>query len=100
MNELKDKPFVMIGVNSWSPDFEKLKEVMIRERLNWRSFADSERAINRQWNQPATPAFYVIDHKGIIRRRWIGNPGTPAIDAALVKLITEAEAAAPGAQHR
>ncbi len=67
---------------------------MTTEKLNWRSF-DDQGAINRQWNSLATPTYFVIDHKGAIRRKWVGNPGEESIDAALEKLIQEAEEAAP-----
>ena len=45
---------------------------------------------NQKWNA-ATPTYYVIDHRGKIRYKWVGSPGTKAIDAALEKLIQEAE---------
>ena len=80
----------MIGVNSWNHKPDELKEVMTTEKLNWRSF-DDQGAINRQWNFPATPAFYVIDHMGAIRRKWVGNPGEKSLDFALEKLIHEAQ---------
>lgn len=63
---------------------------MVKEKLNWRSFAD-QGSISRQWNLPATPAFYIIDHNGAIRHKWVGNPGEKSIDAALENLIQEAE---------
>ncbi len=63
---------------------------MEKEKLNWRCFAD-DGAINRKWNSPPTPAFYVIDPKGVIRHKWIGHPGEKTIDAALEKLIQDAE---------
>ena len=64
---------------------------MATENLNWRSFADNG-DITRQWNSPATPAFYVIDPEGIIRRKWVGgSPGEEAIEAVLESLIQEAE---------
>jgi hypothetical protein len=63
---------------------------MDREKLPWRSFADRG-TINAQWNQPATPMYYVIDGKGTIRYKWVGAVGEKAIDAALEKLIQEAE---------
>ena len=63
---------------------------MDKEKLNWRSFADA-RAIRDKWNA-ATPTYYVIDHRGVIRYKWVGSPGPKAIDAALGKLIQEAEA--------
>jgi hypothetical protein len=35
--------------------------------------------------------YYVIDGKGTIRYKWVGAVGEKAIDAALEKLIQEAE---------
>jgi hypothetical protein len=63
---------------------------MAQEKMNWRSFAYQE-AINAKWN-PSTPSYYVLDLKGVIRRKWAGAPGEKAIDTALEKLIDEAEA--------
>jgi hypothetical protein len=65
---------------------------MTKHEINWRSI-DDEGAINRQWNIPATPAFYIIDHKGTIRHKWVGKAGETAIDAAFEKLIQEANRA-------
>ena len=72
---------------------------MVKEKLTWRSFVD-DGAIISKWNLPGTPTFYVLDHKGMIRHKWVGSPadykrgGLPdakAIDAALEKLIRIAE---------
>ena len=63
---------------------------MVKEKLNWRSFV-GRGAINTAWNSPGTPMYYAIDHKGMIRFKWVGNPGEKAIDTALEKLIQEAE---------
>lgn len=92
MNDLKLKPFALIGINSWKHEADELRKVMVKENLNWRSFNGGE-SINRNWNQPATPTFYVIDHAGTIRRKWTGNPSAKTLDAALDKLIQEAEEA-------
>jgi hypothetical protein len=68
---------------------------MEREKLTWRSFADpgalGQGAIATRWNLPGTPSFYVLDHRGVIRYKWVGSPGEKAIDAALDRLIKEAE---------
>ena len=63
---------------------------MAKHKISWRTI-DDDGAINRQWNLPATPAFYIIDHKGAIRHKWVGKVGGEAIDAALEKMIREAE---------
>lgn len=90
MNQLKGKPFALIGVDVFRHVPKTLKAVMVKEKLNWRSFADSGEIV-RQWNFPATPTFYVIDHQGVIRHKWVGHPGEKTIDAALKKLISIAE---------
>ena len=63
---------------------KKLKLVMDKEKVNWRSLAGFG-AINAKWNSPSTPTFYIIDHKGMIRYKWVGPPGEKAIDTALEK---------------
>ena len=72
-------------------DVPSLKKAMDKEKLIWRSFADpgplGQGAIVTKWNLPGTPTLYVIDAKGIIRYKWVGNPGENVIDAALAKLI-------------
>lgn len=62
---------------------------MDKENLPWRSFAYQE-VFNSKWGN-YTPAYYVIDPKGVIRYKWIGYPGEHALDTALDKLIPEAE---------
>jgi peroxiredoxin len=60
-----------------------------KENLPWRSFAYQE-AINEKWGN-YTPAYYIIDPKGMIRHKWFGHPGEQAMDRALEKLLKEAE---------
>jgi len=71
-------------------DARKVKEVMDKEKLSWRSFVDRG-AIAEKWKPPGTPTFYIIDPKGVIRHKWAGAPGEKAIATALEKLIQEAE---------
>ena len=63
---------------------------MEKEKLNWRSFGTTD-TFNARWNNPGTPTYYVLDHKGVIRYKWFGTPGAKAIDTALEKLIKEVE---------
>lgn len=97
MKTLKDKPFALIGVNISGNDAKKLKAVMDKEKLTWRSFADpgdlGQGPIATRWNLTVTPTLYVIDHRGVIRHKWLGNPGEKAIDTALETLINAAEGA-------
>jgi hypothetical protein len=92
---LKDKPFALIGVNVGG-NAKHLKDVVKKENLTWRSFADGGTAgagpIAGRWNLMNTPTLYVLDPRGVIRYKWVGGPGEKAIDAALEKLMKEVEA--------
>jgi hypothetical protein len=87
--KLKGRPFALIGVNVSEFETKNLKERMDKEKMSWRSFVHQE-AVNAKWN-PGTPSYYVLDPRGVIRHKWVGAPGERAIDAALEKLIKEAE---------
>ena len=94
---MQEKPFALIGVNINCHDPKKLKEVMDKEQLHFRSFTDTAAGeglgvIGSAWNLFGTPTVFVLDHKGVIRYRHIGIPDTKAIDEVLKKLIREAEA--------
>ncbi|HEX6813856.1 MAG TPA: hypothetical protein VF384_19700 [Planctomycetota bacterium] len=69
---------------------------MAKENLPWRAVARRD-AINAEWNNPGTPSYYVIDHDGVIRHKWVGNPGAAAIDAGVEKLLGEVPASANNA---
>jgi peroxiredoxin len=90
VKKLAKKPFALIGVHTNTSEPSKLKAIMDKEQLNWRTFAVGD-TIKDTWNNPGTPLYYVIDHQGIIQYKWFGSPGEKAIDAALEKLIKVAE---------
>ena len=92
MTKLQGRPFALIGVNGNGYDPPKLKKATEKNDLNWRSFADDGGTINDSWNHPSTPGYYVIDHRGIIRQKWMGGtPGPNELDAALETLIEKAD---------
>ena len=78
----------MLGVNILPHTPQALKKVMDTHKLNWRTFAD-DGSIAKRWNSPATPSFYIIDHRGFIRHKWIGHPGKKTIETALKKLLRQ-----------
>jgi hypothetical protein len=63
---------------------------MRKENLTWRTFADPRAAIGERWSAgPAT--YYVIDHQGVIGSKWAGGGDEKVLDAALDRLVKEAE---------
>jgi hypothetical protein len=70
VEKFKDRPFVILGVNS-DDDREQLKQVLVKEKLTWRSFWDdgsTDGPIARRWNVTGWPTLYLIDHTGTIVR--------------------------------
>jgi peroxiredoxin len=93
---MQAKPFALIGVNINCHDPKKLKEVMDKEQLNFRSFTDTADGeglgvLSSAWNLMGTPTLFVLDHKGVIRYSRRGVPDAKVIDEVLNKLIKEAE---------
>jgi hypothetical protein len=86
----------LLGVNVNGYEVKQLKEAMEKEKLTWRTFADpgplGQGAIATRWNLTSTPTLYLLDHRGVIRYKWLASPGEKAIDAALDRLLKEAEA--------
>lgn len=84
---LAGKPFALIGIHikyNDEDDISTVKKVMVKEDLNWRTFVDRG-PIADKWKPIGTPAFYIIDAKGVIRNKWAGARH------GLEKLIGETE---------
>src|SRR5262245_47152775 len=92
VKKLADKPFVLLGVNS-DADRKELKKVLAKEKITWRSFWDggsTSGPIATRWAVEAWPTLYVIDHKGVIRQKYLGSPGDEVLDGVLDAIIKEA----------
>ena len=84
----KDKPFVVLGINS-GDEKELIRKVVKDEKLTWRFWVDGDSGpIIRKWNVRAFPTTYVLDHKGVIRYK---NVHGEEMDRAIDKLLAEAE---------
>jgi hypothetical protein len=94
VKNLAGKPFALVGVNS-DPDLEGLKKVLKDENISWRSFTNGPKGtsgpISTEWNVRGWPTLYVIDHKGVIRHKYLGSPGDKVLDEVIEKLVHEAE---------
>jgi Thioredoxin-like len=101
VNKLNGKPFVLIGVNSdtdpdisRNPDPEKLQKDLKDNQVTWRSFQNhrkDNKSISTEWNLKGWPTLYLIDHKGVIKKKWLGGPGNEVLDKEVEKLVQAAE---------
>ncbi len=94
VERLKGKPFAIVGVNS-DTDKKKLKERMAKEKITWRSFWNgpdgTDGPISRQWNVQGWPTIYILDAKGVIRAKHLGDEHAKEIDKLIDELLKEAE---------
>jgi hypothetical protein len=93
VSKLSDKPFALLGVNS-DQDRQALKKVLVEQQITWRSFwngGGTGGPISRAWKVQGWPTLYLIDHKGVIRHKWLGAPSGPILDRAIDDLLKEAE---------
>ena len=94
VKKLADKPFVLIGVNS-DRDLTDIKPKLEKDEITWRSFWNGKEGtggpISKEWNVQGWPTLYIIDHKGVIRHKYLGSPGDAVLDKAIEKLVAEAE---------
>ncbi len=89
VKRLENKPFALLGINS-DPK-ERLREVMQKENITWRSWWDGGNTngpIARAWNVSGWPTIYVLDHKGVIRFKGVRGE---QMDRAVDQLLDEME---------
>ena len=93
VERLKDKPFVLLGVNS-DPK-KKILDAMKRENITWPFFWDGGNTrgpIARKYKVEGWPTILVLDHNGVIRYKEVRGE---QMDKAVDKLLKELEAEQP-----
>lgn len=89
MNQLADKPFVLLGVNT-DKDLDSIRKIVEEKDLNWRSFWSGEKGtsgpIPKKWQIKAWPTIFILDGEGKIRFK--GNGGKE-LDQTIVRLMAE-----------
>jgi peroxiredoxin len=88
VQELQDKPFIIIGVNSDSSLAYYHKQA-VAEKVTWPSFFDGgtiEGPIATKWGVRGWPTTYVIDKQGNIR---FVNVRDEAMTKAVKQLLAE-----------
>ena len=87
VKRFEGKPFVIVGVNG-DNDLKAARAAAADHGMTWRSFQDrgGPRRIAQDWHVWGWPTFYLIDQKGIIRKRW-GDTGLEGLNLAIGQLI-------------
>ena len=92
VEEMKDKPFALVGVNS-DQTIERAKKAIAENNLNWRSFQNQEEGrpakISADWAVKGWPTVVILDSEFKIHYR--GHDGEKATEVAkkLVAKMTE-----------
>ena len=91
VEEMKDKPFALIGVNS-DRTIERAKKAIAENKLNWRSFQNkpdgAKVEISKDWAVRGWPTVVILDADMKIHYR--GHDGEKATEVAkaLVEKMT------------
>jgi thiol-disulfide isomerase/thioredoxin len=89
---LRNKPFVLLGVNC-DTNAEALQRALVKHKITWRSFQNKRAdgtTIASAWHVIGFPTLYLINHKGIIRKRWVGAPTAEELNRAVDEEIARA----------
>jgi hypothetical protein len=94
VKRLAAEPFAIIGVNS-DEDLEALQPILKKENITWRSFWNgpdgTQGPISARWNVAGWPTVYLIDHQGVIQRKWLGPPPEEELDELVDSLVAKAK---------
>ena len=73
VKEYKDQPFALLGINS-DGDRSALQKILTEQKLTYRNAVDGTTSgpIATAWNVHGWPTVYVIDAKGVIRKKFVG----------------------------
>jgi thiol-disulfide isomerase/thioredoxin len=91
VEKMKGKPFVLVSVSA-DDKKETLQKFLEKEKMPWVHWWNDgpETEVLKKFRVRAFPTLYLIDHSGVIRHKWVGNPGNEKIDAAVEELVKAA----------
>ncbi len=91
VKSMKDKPFVLISASA-DDKKDTLTAFLEKEPMPWVHWWDNgtESPILKTYRVRAFPSLFLIDHNGVVREKWVGNPGNEKIDKAVEDLVKEA----------
>ena len=94
VKKMEGKPFVLIGVNSDRGSAEDIKKKNTAESITWRSFKNDRGGkgpISTAYAVRGWPTIFLLDDKGVIRKKWVGVPDEKELDKAVEETVKEVE---------
>jgi thiol-disulfide isomerase/thioredoxin len=94
IEELKDKPFAFVGV-SVDDDAEALKDFLRDQRMTWPMVCEGGLTgpLVKAYGVEAFPTLFLIDARGVVRYKYVGDPGSETLERSIEKLLREADGA-------
>jgi len=87
--------FTIIGVHSpefqWEKSYDKVVEATRKLGVRYPVVQDNDHAIWKRWSVWAWPTTLLVDRKGIVRYRHIGEGDYDATEATIKRLLAEKE---------
>ncbi len=93
VNQYKSRPFAILGVNN-DKDDATIAAGMKKHQVQFRSFKDKlpdGSLLSKKCSVKGFPTLVLIDHKGVIRKVWVGAPSTGELDMAIEAAVKKAE---------
>jgi thiol-disulfide isomerase/thioredoxin len=89
--KLAKKPFALLSVSA-DEEQSALTEFLGMEKMPWNHWWDGKQGpLAKTFRIRAYPTLYLIDAKGVLRKKWVGSPGDEVLDKAVAELVAEAE---------
>jgi len=90
VTRMKGKAFELVSVSA-DDKKETLTEFLKETPMPWTHWwAGRDSEILRTFRVKAFPTLYLIDARGVIRKKWIGSPDTAVLDREIEALVNEA----------
>ncbi len=88
----EDQPFAALGVNTDS-DKQRFLELVKSRDVTWRNAftGGKDNAISRLYRVNGYPTILVIDHEGVIKRRYLGAPKPRELERVIEELVEAAK---------
>src|SRR5262249_5141847 len=89
---MQGKPFVLVGVTE-DAEAEKARKTAAKHQMTWRTFQnrrEGKPTISEEWKVLGLPTLYLIDHKGVVPKRWIGAPPAEELGREVDQLVEQA----------